>query len=119
MDKRMVAHCGLVCTECEAYEATQAGDMQALKRMAQTAAEQFDMDLTAADAMCDGCVAATGRRIPYCRACEIRQCAVQKHVESCAHCTGYPCEKIDAFSPEGKPRRATLDAIRASLDSGN
>jgi hypothetical protein len=29
-----VAHCGPVCAECEAYEATQAGDMDALERMA-------------------------------------------------------------------------------------
>jgi hypothetical protein len=77
------------------------------------------MDLTAADAMCDGCIARSGRRIPYCHQREIRLCAVQKHIENCAHCADDQCEKIDAFSPTGKPRRTTLDAIRASLHPEN
>jgi len=115
--ERMVAYCGLVCTDCEAYEATQAEDMEALARMADQASEQFGVEMTAADAMCDGCLATTGRRIPYCHECAIRLCAVQRHVASCAHCDDYPCEKIEAFSKPGSPRRATLDEIQSSIEA--
>ena len=117
MNDRMVAHCGLICTECEAYEATQAEDMEALERMARETTDPLGTEVTLADMMCDGCIATTGRRIPYCHECSIRICAVQKHVENCAHCNDYPCETLDAFSTPGKPRRATLDAIRASLSA--
>jgi hypothetical protein len=115
MSDRMVAYCGLICTDCEAYEATQAEDMEALTRMAKESSQQSDIEMTAADAMCDGCVATTGRRIPYCHECAIRLCAIQKHIRTCAHCDDYACEKIEAFSKPGSPRRATLDEIWSSL----
>jgi hypothetical protein len=112
---RMIGYCGLICTGCEAYVATQAEDMDALARMAEESSEQFGIEMTAADAMCDGCVATTGRRIPYCHECAIRLCAIQRHIETCAHCDDYACERIEAFSEPGSPRRATLDEIRSSL----
>jgi len=31
---RIVAYCGIVCSDCEAYRATQSGDREALKRVA-------------------------------------------------------------------------------------
>ena len=115
MSERMVAYCGIVCTDCEAYIATQAEDMEALERMAKAASEQLNMEMTVADAMCDGCKATTGRQIGYCHQCAVRTCAVQKHVETCAHCTDFACETVDGFSKPGTPHRATLDEIYAGL----
>ena len=115
MDDRMIAYCGLICTDCDAYKATQAEDMEALERMAKEASEQFEMEMTVADAMCDGCRATTGRQIGYCHECAIRLCAVQKHIENCAHCGEYACEKVNAFSKPGSAHRKTLDDIWASL----
>lgn len=116
MDDRMVAYCGLICTDCDAYKATQAEDMEALERMAKEASEQFDMEMTVADAMCDGCHATSGRQIGYCHDCAIRLCAVPKHIETCAHCDDYVCEKIDGFSKPGSAHRKTLDDLRALLN---
>jgi hypothetical protein len=119
MDDRMVAYCGLTCTDCDAYKATQAEDMDALERMAKEATEQLGEEMTLADAMCDGCRSLTGRRIAYCHQCVIRLCAVQKHIENCAHCEEYPCEKVEGFSKPGSPHRETLDGIWASLHPKN
>lgn len=115
MEESMIAYCGLVCTDCDAYKATQAGDTDALERMAEEAADRFGVEMTVADAMCDGCRAATGRQIEYCHECAIRLCAVQKHIENCAYCEDYPCEKIDGFSKPGSAHRRRLDDMRASL----
>jgi len=115
MNDRMVAYCGIVCTDCEAYIATQAGDMDALERMARKGSEEYGIDMAAADSMCDGCLPTTGRQIGYCHECAIRLCAVPRHVETCAHCGEYPCDKVEAFSKPGTPHRKTLDAVRAAL----
>ncbi|MFC2078010.1 DUF3795 domain-containing protein [Candidatus Bipolaricaulota bacterium] len=117
MSDRMMGYCGLICTDCEAFTATQAEDMVTLSRMAKEASEQLGVEMTMADAMCDGCQAKTGRQIGYCHECAIRLCAVQKHIENCAHCDDYACEKIEGFSKPGSPQRATLDNIRSSLNS--
>lgn len=115
MDDRMIAYCGIVCTECDAYKATQANDIAALEQTAKKTSEEFGMELTAADMMCDGCLSTTGRQIGYCHECAIRLCAVPKQVENCAHCDDYACEKIEGFSKPGTPHRATLDEIHTSL----
>jgi len=117
MDDRMIAYCGLICTNCDAYKATQAGDMEALERAAKQASEQFGVETTAADSMCDGCLSTTGRQIDYCHECAIRLCAVPRHVETCAHCDEYPCDKIEAFSKPGSAHRKTLDGIYAALNA--
>jgi len=111
----MVAYCGLMCTDCDAYKATEAEDMEALERMAKEASEQFGMEMTVADAMCDGCLSTTGRQIGYCHECAIRLCAAPKHVKNCAHCAEFACDKVEAFSKPGSAHRKTLDDIWSSL----
>jgi len=115
MSDRMVAYCGLICTDCDAYKATQVQDVEALERMAKEASEQFDMEMTIADAMCDGCISTTGRQIGYCHECAIRLCAAQKHIQNCAHCDDYACEKVDGFSKPGSDHRKRLDDIWTAL----
>ena len=115
MNDRMIAYCGITCTDCDAYKATQANDIDALERMAKETSEQFGMEMTAADSMCDGCLSTTGRQIGYCHECAIRLCAIPRHVETCAHCDEYPCDRIEAFSKPDTPHRKTLDEICSSL----
>ena len=115
MSERMIAYCGIVCTDCDAYIATQAEDTEALERMAREASEQLNVEMTVADAMCDGCKSTTGRQIGYCHECSIRTCATQMHVETCAHCASFACDKVEGFSKPGTPHRATLDQIYSSL----
>lgn len=116
MDDRMIAYCGLICTDCDLYKATQANDIDALERSAKETSEQYGMEMTAADMMCDGCHATTGRQLGYCHECAIRLCAIHKEIETCAKCDGYPCDKVEAFSKPGTPHRKTLDEIYASLN---
>ncbi len=119
--ERIIAACGLVCSECDAYLATQANDLEALERLAQQAREEFGQeDATAETTMCDGCLTDTGRQIGYCATCEVRACAFHRGVMNCAHCADYACETLEAFFAQATGARPVLDEIRVSLaDTGS
>jgi hypothetical protein len=112
---RMVACCGLVCTDCEAYKATQKGDWEALQQLAGKWSKEFNTPLSGEDCLCDGCLATTGRQIGYCRECEIRGCGVARAVENCARCPDYACDKLEKFLGSAPQARTTLEELRQSL----
>ena len=117
MDK-IIAYCGLNCSECPAYVATQSGDPAALERVAAQWREAFNMpDLTAESVICDGCLPSEvgGRLSGYCATCAIRACAVERGVVNCAHCVGFACDKLTAFWVHAPEAQATLEQIRAGL----
>ena len=114
--EQMIAYCGLVCTECEAYIATQANDLAALEQMAARAREEFKMpDASAETAMCDGCLADSNRLCGYCYQCEVRACSRERGMVNCAHCNDYGCAHLEAFWQMAPQARITLDAIRVRL----
>ena len=116
MDKRMIGYCGLVCTECEAYQAIQAGDWAALERMAAKAREEYRVPTATAESVqCDGCLATSGRQCGYCHECQVRACAVGRGVVNCAHCQDSGCEILEGFLGMATEARATLESIRAGL----
>jgi hypothetical protein len=110
----MIAKCGLICTECEAYLATQSNDIEALTRMAEEANKQFNMTMTWEDSRCYGCQS-DQKKIGYCDTCAVRVCAVGRGVLTCAHCSEYGCETITAFFEHAPRAKETLTDIRGSL----
>lgn len=121
---RMVACCGLPCSDCPAYFATQAGDEEGLERVLVQWREAFDAPhLTVADILCDGCLPGDGRLCGYCRYCKIRPCAMTRKLSNCAYCDEYPCDELerllsicdqqDGFFSYARRARYTLEAIRA------
>jgi hypothetical protein len=114
--ERIVAYCGLVCSECPAYIATQADDLAAKERVAAQWREQFNApDIDVAAVTCDGCVTVGGRLGGYCPMCEIRACGVGRGVVNCAHCSDYGCAKLEGFLVNVPAARATLEEIRRIL----
>ncbi|MDI7247228.1 MAG: DUF3795 domain-containing protein [Bacillota bacterium] len=109
---RMVAYCGLVCSECPAYIATQNNDEEGRRKTAEKWSEELGITVTAEDCICDGCLAFHGRLGGYCGECPIRACGIRTKVENCAHCEGYPCEQLEKFLQGVPAARAVLDAIR-------
>lgn len=113
---RMVAYCGLVCTDCPAYIATQADDRAALEKVAAQWREEYHSpDTTVESVICDGCLADDGRQCSHCPVCEIRACGVEKGVANCAHCPEYACERLEGFFGSVPDARGVLDEIRRSL----
>ncbi len=115
---RMIAYCGLVCTDCPAYIATQADDHQALERVAAQWREEFDApNITVESVICDGCLADTGRFCSHCFECKIRACGLERGVTNCAHCADYACEELEGFFGFVPDARALLDEIRGALSA--
>lgn len=117
--KRMIAYCGLICTDCPAYVATQEDDRDALEQVAAHWRQQFNEPAITADSViCDGCLG-TGRLSGYCSMCEIRACAVERlglvPAVNCAHCDDYACRKLDDFLGHVPEARTLLDGIRSEL----
>lgn len=119
MAEKMIAYCGLVCSECPAYIATQSDDMEALGRVAAQWSKEFNATLAAADCICDGCLSDSERLIGHCSECKVRACAIGRGVINCAHCDDYArpggCEKITAFFTFAPDAKTTLEEIRATL----
>jgi len=108
----MIAHCGLVCTDCEAYQATQAGDQAALEQVAAKWAVEYNAPgMTVEQVACDGCLV-EGRKCGHCGECEIRACGIARGVANCGHCADYACEKLEKLFAMVPDARATLDRVR-------
>jgi hypothetical protein len=108
--EEMIGYCGLICTECEIYIATQANDLATLDALARRACEEYGMaGATPESAMCDGCLTSGGRLCCYCHQCPIRACGMEHGVINCSSCPEYACPggclKFDAFW-QWRPRPA-------------
>ena len=113
---KIVAHCGIVCSDCTAYIATQSGERPALERVAAQWKKEYNLaQVTVEDVTCDGCLGEGGRKGSHCAECDIRACAVARGVANCAHCPDYACDKLERFFGFAPGTRAVLDQIRASL----
>jgi hypothetical protein len=114
--EKIIAYCGLNCAECPAYLATQSGDPAALERVAAEWRVAFNApEMTAESIICDGCLATNGGRLAdYCGMCEIRACALERNMASCAFCADYACAKLESFLAQAPAARETLEQLRAA-----
>jgi len=118
--EKMIAYCGLVCTDCPGYIATQADDRVALEKVAALWRKEYNApDITVESVICDGCLGTEGRKCGHWFDCEIRPCAMERGVVNCAHCADYArpggCKKLEGFFGFVPEARATLDGVRAGL----
>ena len=110
--QEIVAYCGLVCTECPAYEATKKNDNKARAEIAEEWSKQFQHTFKTEDINCNGCLAVGEVQIGYCSMCEIRKCGSARKVLNCAYCLEYPCDKLINFHATVVEAKAKLEAIR-------
>jgi len=110
--ERMIATCGLICSECPAYVSTQNGDTTALEALAKTWSKVYGTTLLADDCTCNGCHSATGPWMSHCAECDIRACGTEKNVTSCAECSDYTCDKLTSFLEYVPDAKLVLDGLR-------
>ena len=113
--EKMIAFCGLTCTECPAFLATQNDDDTERKKTAEMWSEQYGRPVKPEDINCDGCLTNTGRLFAHCNVCEIRKCGQEKGIDDCAYCDEYVCEKLDNFFQMVPHCKSVLDEIRSKL----
>jgi hypothetical protein len=120
----VVGCCGITCSECEVYKATQRNDDKAraliLNRHKERFSEAFyrlyGREYQLEDINCDGCP--TRERVFwYIDDCEIRACALSRNHENCAQCSEYPCVILEKFFKRSYvDAKKKLDEIRNKLE---
>ena len=111
---RMIAYCGLVCSDCPAFVATVEDDDDKRREVAELWSNEFGGAFKAEDINCDGCLSRGPRVFGYCMKCEIRKCGQEKDVENCAYCDEYACEKLAGFLSQVPHAKERLEQVRAS-----
>jgi hypothetical protein len=112
--EHMIAFCGLTCTECPAYLATQHDSEEERQRVAETWSKEYNSEIQPEDVYCDGCVPGCARHFQHCFECDIRACGVARSVDNCAFCDEYACEKLERFFELVPAARTRLDEIHAA-----
>jgi Protein of unknown function (DUF3795) len=107
----MIAYCGLDCSRCPSYLATQNDDDAARAETAALYTKKFGLVLQPEDINCDGCRRG-GRKLDYCQVCEIRQCCLAKGLEHCVVCDQQPCEKLIKFHKFSAEAKAAFEALK-------
>ena len=110
----MLGYCGLVCTNCGAYIATQKDDNKMRKKIAAEWTAKYNHPFKPEDINCDGCLPSTVKTIGHLNVCAIRKCGQAKGVENCGLCSDYSCDKTDEFFRMVPDCKKTLDAVKQS-----
>jgi hypothetical protein len=112
--EKMVAYCGLVCTDCDALKATQQNDDKMRAEIAAKWSKEYNHPFKPEDINCVGCIPTEGVQVGHCQICEIRKCGQEKGVKNCGWCADYSCEKTDGFFKMVPDCKKTLDAEKQS-----
>ena len=116
MMSEMIAYCGLVCSNCPTFLATQNDDDAAREKTAAYYSEKFGFNLKPEDINCDGCPSEGGKLIGYCHSCGIRKCCRERNFDNCAACDEQPCEKLIKFHKFSPDAKAAFDALTNQID---
>lgn len=107
-----IAYCGLDCAACPAFHAAERLTVEERQAVADKWNVEFGGSHTVADIDCIGCTH-EGKHAPYCAGmCDIRNCAVERAVSTCAACPEYGCEKLTAFLANVPEARTNLESLR-------
>ena len=112
---KIVAYCGLICTDCTAYIATQNDDDDMRKATAEKWAVEYNHPFKPEDINCVGCIPVDGKHVGQCYVCEVRKCGQEKGVTNCAYCEEYICEELGRYFEMAPIMKANLEEIRKGL----
>ena len=109
--KELIAICGLDCETCEARLATIRDDDELRGKVAKLWSELNHAEITPEMINCVGC-RMDGVKTPYCESlCLIRQCALEKKLETCGGCSEMDtCEKLGAITGNNAEALQNLNA---------
>lgn len=113
---KLIAYCGLDCSVCSAFIATQKNDKEGLAKTAARWSERFKVKIKPEDVVCNGCVTEDGRKASYCAMCEVRICCTGKGKANCALCEEYSCEKLEKFFKDAPEAKENLEKFRERIE---
>jgi len=113
--EKMIAYCGLICTECPAYIAHKNDDQQLRIKTADEWSKMYEAKLKPEIINCVGCLETEGTLFHHCMECKIRACCREKNLANCAYCDDYGCEKITEFLNYVPEAKKVLDEIKVNI----
>ena len=90
----MIAFCGIDCSKCIGFIATQSGKQDELEKVAKEWSIKFKADVMPEHVVCNGCKASGDKSFHCVYLCKIRVCCLGKGLNNCAECDDYPCEDL-------------------------
>ncbi len=111
----MIAFCGLNCSMCPMYIATQADDDAGRAKAAEMLEKNYGLTFKPEEINCDGCHTKNGRILGYCKSCKMRACGMEKELEHCGHCDEQPCEFLTEFHTFSPNAKKAFDAVVESI----
>jgi hypothetical protein len=111
-ENKMIACCGLTCSDCPAYIATKAGDADKIAEIADNWAKVYNVKDIKPDAVwCDGCTVGC-RKCGHCSECVIRACVMSKSLANCGLCGEMDgCELIQSFFKMAPAAKSVIENI--------
>ena len=107
----MLGCCGIDCSKCETYLATQADDDEMRGAVASKWSQMYEADIKPEQINCDGC-GKEGRKFIYCeQMCEVRRCCMEEMRENCAGCESYACGKLEKIFKVAPEARENLEKL--------
>jgi hypothetical protein len=115
-EEKMIACCGLICTDCPSFIATKAGDADKIAEIALQWSKEFKAEIQTESVWCDGCIVG-GRKCGHCGECEVRACVMSKELENCGWCGELgSCDKIQGFFKLAAHAKPVIEEIAKSRE---
>ncbi|NVM18419.1 MAG: DUF3795 domain-containing protein [Candidatus Lokiarchaeota archaeon] len=110
---KMLSYCGINCTECPEYLATQKNDEKEIKKIANQWSSDA-MKFTPEEIYCDGC-SNEGKLFNWAPKCDKRICCIDKKLENCAYCGDYICSILKNSLDKSPSAKQNLEEIKQNL----
>lgn len=111
----IVSICGLLCSDCGAFQATRDDDEKKRAEVAELWSKEYKSDIKPGEINCEGCPSDSDNVFSYARICEIRKCGRHKGAANCARCEEYACSRLREFFKMVPDAQKRLDGIRRQI----
>ncbi len=107
---KMMAYCGLMCDECNAYKATANNDDALRRQTSEEWSKLYGANVKAEDVNCLGCKSDVN--FNYCGMCRIRACNIKRSISNCSECDLFSCDLSEEMFNHAPELRGRLQQLR-------
>jgi len=108
----MIAYCGIDCSTCEGYRATQSNDARQLAAVAERWSAQYHADIKPEHVICDGCKAEKRKSFHCANSCKINTCCIEKRLDCCIECADFSCSEVEFVLSNAPEAKVNLEKLK-------